>query len=406
MRKSVWKSVSNFSSVSIFFLLFILPSCSSAILPSSQMSSPSMTAQKLKTPVLVTTSSLVLSISETPFSQITAPVVSREGISITLTWVYADSTRIGFEYIIHGVEVPEGYQLYCPVSAVSLRDDKGKEYEKYIWPPRTGPSDNFEIQCRQSGVNDYIVDQNYFDVPADHDQSLSLSLNIDLGGFEIYAQNGDMQEFPKNGPFVFDFVVPVAGSLTIDTNETQSKNGLEITLNRVTINPSMADVYFCITYDNHKGWYPELSLTWEGNTFKTDESSFTVMGVYNKTYSTYLSQFTNNRCYRTWFFLHYEANPGKSSSRQMLIIFDKMTINIMDAITQEDCDAATQEFQSQYPGLEFDCKADNSDPTSNKFGLNILSLPPGMDRSTAYAIIENSFKSTVEGPLTFSVNVP
>lgn len=334
------------------------------------------------------------------------PVETREGVSIAITWVYADSARIGIEYRIHGVNVPEGYYLYCPVSEASLNDYSGKEYEKYIWPPTTGPSEDFEFHCKQSeNGNDYIVTQNYYDTPPGHSQSYSLALSIDLGGFSIYTKDGTMKEFPNNGPFTFYFEVPITGSLTLNPNMTQSKNGVVVTLDRLVINPSVTDSFLCILYDNHKGWYPDMTLTWEGTTYKADETSIFRMDIYHKSFSTYLSQFTTERCYRYSFFLTYKENSSDQSPRQMVVSLNKMTINAMDALTQEDCNKSLKAAQLNYPELDFSCNIDISDQGLG-VGININKLPPGIDQSTAIGIAEEGFKSIVEGPFNFIVIVP
>ncbi len=381
---------------------------------SSQTYSPTQTGPTLtttrgsETPVSDPISSPAPSNSALPDYQPIAPVVTHGGISIAITWAYADLARIGIEYYIRGVKIPEGYQLFCPVRAVTLKDDLGKEYEKYTWPSDERPSENFEIQCKKTGnENDYIVTQSYYGTPADHIQSLGLTLSIDLGGFDIYTQNGTMKEFPKYEPFTFYFDVPITSSLTLDPNLTQSKNGMEVTLTRLAINPTLTDAYLCISYDNHKGWYPEMTLTWEGKTYKADETSWARMDVYHKSFPTFMSQFTSERCYRYSFFLPYQANPGDPSPRQMVVSLNKVTINAMDALSQEECSASLQEVQRSYPGLDFSCNIHTSDIQGfGPSGISINKMPPEMDQSTAYEIAEKSFKSIVEGPFIFTVNIP
>lgn len=394
-------------SIWILSILILLSACSSQLhAPTQTNPSPTM-IQGTETSVADLIPFPAPSNSTFSDRQPVAPVVTHEGVSIAVTWAYADSTRIGIEYRIRGINIPEGYHLYCPVRAVSLKDDSGKEYEKYTWPPDERPSENFEIQCKQAEIeNEYIVTQNYYGAPANLDQLLHLTLSIDLGGFEIYTQNGVMKEFPKIGPFTFHFDVPITSSLTLDPNVTQSKNGMTVTLNRLAINPTVTDVYLCISYDNHKGWYPDITLDWEGKTYKADETASARMDVYHKTFPTYMSQFTTERCYRYSFFLPYQENPSESSPRQMVVSLNKMIINAMDALSQEDCTASLQEVQRIYPGLDFSCDIDNSDPQTFSVGININKTPPGMDLSTAYQIAGESLKNIVEGPFTFTVSVP
>lgn len=379
---------------------------------SSEAPAPAQTDPNLTPTQRVETSPADLRPSQTPSNSVIpeqhpiVPVETHEGVSIAVTWAYADSARIGIEYRIRGIKIPEGYHLYCPVGAVSLKDDSGKEYEKYIWPPDERPSENFEIQCKQTG-NEYIVTQNYYGAPANSGQPLGLTLSIDLGGFEIYTPNGLMKEFPKSGPFTFHFDVPITSSLTLDPNMTQSKNGMTVTLNRLAITPTVTDAYLCISYENHKGWHPDITLTWEDKVYKADEIDSARMDVYHKTFTTYMSQFTAERCYRYSFFVPYDQEkPGAPSQRQMVVTLNKLVINAMDALSQEDCAASLQQVQRIYPELDFSCNINNSDPQGLAAGININKTPSGMDLSTAYQIAEESFKSVVEGPFTFALNVP
>jgi hypothetical protein len=392
----------------ILSISILFSACSSQTHSPTQKSPTPTTMQRAETPVLEPLASPAPANPALSNQQSIAPVVTHEGISIAITWAYADSARIGIEYRIQGIKVPEGYHLYCPVSAVSLKDDAGKEYEKYIWPPAERPSENFEIQCRQAeNENEYIITQSYYRAPANNSQSLGLTLSIELGGFDIYTQNGAMQEFPKIGLFTFHLDVPITGSLTLDPNLTQRKNGMDVTLNRLAINPTLTDAYLCISYDNHKGWYPEMKLTWEGRTYQADETAWARMDVYHKTFTTYMNQFTTERCYRYSFFLPYQANPSDPSLRQMVISLNRMTINAMDALSQEECNASLQEVQRSYPGLDFSCNINSSDPQGfGPAGISINKRPPGMEQSNAYKIAEESFKSIVEGPFTFTVSVP
>ena len=180
---------------------------------------------------------------------------------------------------------------------------------------------------------------------------------------------------------------------------------MAVTLNRLVINPTVTDSFLCISYDNHKGWYPDMTLTWEGNIYKADEMSTNRMDVYHKSFPTFMSQFTTERCYRYSFFLSYRANSGNQTPRQMVVSLNKMVVNAMDALTQDDCNESLKAAQHSYPELDFSCDINTSEEQS-AVGININELPSGMDQSTALGIAEEGFKSIVEGPFNFMVSVP
>ena len=402
------KTFLYFYTIPICILLALSPltACSSPVHTPTQPATTLPSTQPDKTSIPVPISTLAPSNTPLPDQQTIAPIVTHEGISIALTWVYADYARIGIEYRIRGVKLPEGYRIYCPVSAVILHDDTGNEYEKYIWPPPTEPSENFEFHCKQDETgNDYIVTQNYYGAPPDQSQSLALTLDIDLGGFDIFSTNGPTQVFPYFGPYTFNFEIPIIGSLTLEPDLIQSKNGMVVTLSRLVINPAVTDAFLCISYDNHKGWYPDMTLTWQGITYSADETSIKRTDIYHKTFPTYISQFTTERCYRYSFFLPYQANSMDQSPRQMIISLKKMLIDATDALTQEDCSEALKAAQLSYPDLVFSCDIDTSDYGIG-VGFNIDKLPAGMDFGTAVGIANESLKSMVDGPFDFVVSVP
>jgi hypothetical protein len=333
-------------------------------------------------------------------------VVTHNGISVTLTWAYADSVRIGLEYRISGLDTPEGFQLYCPVSMVTMKDDTGHVYDKYVWLSQSPETENLTFHCQKVG-NDFIVTQNYYGVPSNIKKSVGLTFDIYLGGFDLYSKDGTKTvRLPDTGPLEFNYSVPITGSLTLDPGQTTSKNGVTVKLNRLAINPTFTNVYLCISYDNNKGWYPDLNLTWDGLTIKPGDSTTFRTDVYQQTFPTYLSQFTSERCFRYSFFFPYQTAEINHTTRKIVVSMNSMTINAMDAATQNDCLEALKAVQQKYPELDFNCDINNSDPSAYGFIIRIIKAPAGMNESLAQKIAEDAFKKVVAGPWQFTVDVP
>ncbi len=57
---------------------------------------------------------------------------SQNGVTVSVVWVYADTTRVAIEYKIDGVNVPEGFMLPCPVFRAIL-SESGILYPEYVY---------------------------------------------------------------------------------------------------------------------------------------------------------------------------------------------------------------------------------------------------------------------------------
>lgn len=84
---------------------------------------------------------------------------------------------------------------------------------------------------------------------------------------------------------------------------------------------------------------------------------------------------------------------------------DKLTIDIMQAATQEDCALIKKSIQQSYPDLDFTCLIDDR---HGGYGIlvNILQTPAGMSQSDAQKIAESGFLIDIEGPWEFSITLP
>jgi hypothetical protein len=357
-----------------------------------------------------TTENTHLSIPPMPspvsYDHTTIAQIIHDGVSVEVTWVYADDYRVGIEYHVKGLQIPSGYQMYCPVHSATLTDDSGnKEYEPYVWPYPKWPPENFTSRCQRApNGQDFIITQNYYRELGGDVRSEQLTWKIDVGGFDIFTKKGDHTWLPDKGPFLFTFTLPITNGLTMKPAQTMSKNGLMVRLDRVAIHPTYTDAFMCIYYDNNQGWYPDITLTKGGNSAQIEDSFRT--DVYHKSFPTYMSQFTPERCYRYSFNIPSLDAYGGSVHQSMVLTLNNMTINALDAATQQDYYNALEKVQSIYPDLDFSVDIHNSDLQKYGFGFQINQIPKGMDYATAQKIAEDSFKSIVQGPIRFEISAP
>lgn len=328
--------------------------------------------------------------------------LNQNGISLSLSWVYADKFRIAVEYQITGVDIPQGYQLYCPVLSMSMKDGFGDSYDIYQYG--YGDTEHLLTNCSLTPDKKFVVTHNFYLPHTTDDKEYDLAIDIIVGGMSVVAENGARTTISDYGNFYFNFKVMNNGNLTLESNESVNLNELIATLNRTEINPSFVNAYICIHYENQKGWYPKAYLLFEGNKIYADPNLTFRTDLKKIDLSNWFNQFTTNRCYRLTFPIKYKFNT-ENNPIKATVVLEKMEINLLDAVTQNDCDFVKTEIQKKYPGLDFLCQIDDRD---GGYGVlvNILTTPAGMDLIEAQKIAEQGFVSSKDGPWIFSLLLP
>lgn len=340
--------------------------------------------------------------NESSTKQSSLEVLSQNGVSLELNWVYIDRFRIAIEYKIIGVEIPQGYQLPCPVQSMSTSDNFGNQYDTYKYG--YGNTEHLLTNCRLTPDKGFIVTHNFYPSNAIEQKELELDINITIGGMQVSTEDGIQLGIPNYGKFHFTRRVINNGNLTLMPNENISLNGLTTTLNRIEINPQSMNSYMCINYDNQKGWYPQAYLLIEGEKIYADPTLIFRTDFKDIDTSNWFNQFSLKRCYRFTFFSD-NGSFTKNASTKITISLEKLEINILDAATQEDCDIIKNKVQKKYPELDFLCQIDDRD---GGYGVlvNIIKTPVGMSLSDAQEICEQEFISSINGPWSFSFLLP
>lgn len=212
-----------------------------------------------------------------------------------------------------------------------------------------------------------------------------------------------MYQPQKGEPFIFNLVVPVTSGLTIKPNQTMSNNGITIRLDRVAVNPTLTDVFMCLFYDDNHEWYPDFTLEKGEDTFEVDLDNSTRTDVAHKYFPTYMSHFTPERCSRYSFNVPSPEIYQGGLTQNMIFTLHSMTINVLDAATQQDYYNALKTVQRVYPDLVFTVDIHDDDPQGYGYGFHVDQIPEGMDYATAQQIAEDAFKTAVPGPISFEI---
>jgi len=182
---------------------------------------------------------------------------TRDNLTVTVQWAYADDSRISIGYVMSGdgpLDSPASD--YYPLN-YTLRDDAGHSFESAGGMGYTG----------EGGES---VSVTSFDTAALGDLPPELTLHFEVE-LEIITQEsratlearptpapGDppvilSQEESNSpfsapyGPFAFDFTVPTRSGRVVDIDQTVEDQGIAITLKRALISPSRTQLEVCFT---------------------------------------------------------------------------------------------------------------------------------------------------------------
>lgn len=321
------------------------------------------------------------------------PVIAstaQNGITVSVVWVYADTTRVAIEYKIDGVNVPEGFMLPCPVFRAVL-GESGKLYPEYVYAE---PVNDIRTHCMYSGQGTYSVLQSFYRNYQPYTQ-LNLRFEVTLGGMTVYTENGATFQLPQAGVFSFDLSANTTGQWTIEQSQVSNSNRITMTLRKMELNPYFVDGYVCIDFQNDKEWIPVASLLVQGNQEKF-ESYEQVDQEGNPTINL-----LSARC----FSLAFTIQRGLQSGDSLVIEINKLIIDAFNVMTEADCKNALQRIQQKYPEVNFVYYFDNRDGGSGS-GFEVISRPSTMSEDQVFELFRSELQTEIAGPWSFSLAVP
>lgn len=392
----------------VFFVFLLLVGCAeqrekNIFLP-TVFTTPSAASLEENTylPDHISTSTPYVLKKNNSFDPAPIEILTQNGVTLTVYWVYADHSRIAISYEINGVEIPDGFTLVCPVQSATINISPGNLQDTFVL--FYGDSDSLISNCFTQSDGSYFVTHNFY-LPGDFENNTELNLTVDIsiGGMFTTTSSGIRADIPDYGVFHVQQTVLNNGNLTIEHEESIEKNGVTVRMKRIEINPSFTNAYMCFNYENYKGWRPELSLSFRDTKvnaepllrFRTDDVGW-----------TYRSDiFTSHRCYRFGFPTE-RFEILSNMPEQVKITVENMTTDALQAATQDDCDDAREKVQQSYSDLDFNCFIKNSDDGGYGVLLDITNMPDGMERFSAQTIAEEGFVNVVNGPWEFSVLIP
>ncbi len=330
--------------------------------------------------------------------------IIQNDVSVTLSWIYADRFRIGISYEVNGVDIPDGYRLFCPVNSMTINvspENLQASYTNY------GDSGGLITICSAQNDGSFFITHNFYlpQTNTDSNTELNVDIDISIGGVLVTTDTGINASLPDYGVFHFQKTVLNNGDLTIEKNESITRDDMTITLSRVEINPYLVNAYLCMDYENQKMWYPEIFI-------QPNNSGINILPIRDfrtdmnlEDLTNWFEQFTNHRCFRYTFPLERFASPSNSLNRAKIVV-EKVTVDALQAMSEDDCNTARERVQQSYPDLDFTCLLNDRGDGGYGVFLDIVKIPDGMERFEAQTIAEESFVNFINGPWTFLLSFP
>jgi hypothetical protein len=163
-------------------------------------------------------------------------------LQVTLQYAYADANRITVAYEVTG-EARAGDEVQIYVNP-TLTDSANRQY---VWLPvggggggGGGAAPDEIVQFRNSGLANFDAS-----VLENVPETLDLNLKIEVAYANAELRQQDPYGMLFAGDTLFSFALPLAPGRVMETPQTSSAAGIEMTVQKVVVAPSMTRVELC-----------------------------------------------------------------------------------------------------------------------------------------------------------------
>ena len=325
-----------------------------------------------------------------PVAQAPLATTTVGGVTVSVTWLYADANRVAIEYIVSGLKQLPGYQpAGCPSQNAILTDATGRQYGK----------NDTQTRCIMDENWDFRVTQSFYEKlsPMQADQlNLHFTTTV-MGGGQAGQPDaqGNYILTPNQpvGEFSFDLTTSVGKGLTIRQNLAYAAPKATALLRNVQINPSFVTAEICITLPDTADWLPEAALI-------SDQGRVAADGWEIVNFKQSKAWLSRNRCYRFSFSAPALAPVDASKTANFQIEVERLVTSLPEVITEAQCVAARNKLAAATPKIAIACR-----PAGSGYAFEVAQKPADISIDEAYKTVARSFSEVVEGPWTFTVVV-
>lgn len=309
---------------------------------------------------------------------------TKNGVSVTVTWLQFDAKRVAIEYIISGLKQVDGYQpAGCPIQDARLLDGNGHPVGKGEPTTRCIMDENWNFHVTQSFYD------NLASLNADSVNLHFVTTVLNSGQRSAPDAQGNYTTSAGSpiAEFSFDLAATLEEDLTIQQSLAHSVNGVTGLLRSVEFNPSFVASEICLTLPNTADWQPEMALISDQGRVRAD--SLEILNFKQSKAWT-----SRNRCYRATF----PAALDVKQSDGFQIEVERLVTSLPEVITEAQCNTARDKLAAGTSGIAITCH-----PAGISYNIEVTQKPADISIDDAYRTATRAFSDVVEGPWTFTV---
>lgn len=348
---------------------------------------------------------LLRAISESDLLTTIDETQTRNGVTVTLNWAYADTQGLKVNYTLENVDP---ILLYSPYgSNVNLHDAEGFIFSySSSRPEETSASDTFTttVDFYNQAVrlinnsDQYEVVDNYFSTHYQTlPQTLNLQLELRLGDFEVpdwtpldsmdteYAI-GDYVELI--GPFTFDFNLPLRAAVELEPMQTVEQNGLAVTLEALSVAPTRTSARLCYQLPDERDWLPQASVTIDGVTGYLSGHGVVDMAQFEN---------TERRCRNMRFDAFYDGSPA-TLNFSLNVLETSMMEGVAD--WEHIADVLAED------GIDIEVILEQGENGGGGLRIEEVNVPEGFNLQEAANAAREALGDRIHGPWVFEIELP
>jgi len=311
---------------------------------------------------------------------------TQEGITVTLTDYYADSTQAMIWYRIEGLDLPDGRITGAPFISVSASSD---DHPTLFYGAQGGG-----FTFRESG--DIDGDEQFdFDEPITETVDVTFEIRLNqVEGMPLWIVPDDFDlsqlprdeyayEFPYDLTFSFDVTLtPHPGEIFTPDFSAES-NGLSLSIEEIVLTPIRANVLVCFDIPDGSDWQPDIHLTVDGEE--------TLLMGYG--FEALPSPDDTSRCSEFRFQIPAIENPS-----ELYFEVDGLVASAPEVPTDEQIEAAEAILAAQ--GIEA-----NYVIVEHGINYDIISYPDDMTESDVYGAMFHALRARYDASWEFTLDL-
>ena len=306
------------------------------------------------------------------------PTETHDGVTVALIEGYADANRIALWLTIAPGEQPAVLWTLNPILSYANGDLLNVGFN--MTP----------LEETDAGMWQMLINFDPVEPLPDH-QPLDLRLTVNAGGMTVPVvpegvtlETGSippeyMVDVPPLDPFEFTFRLNVQKALTLTPRQIVEANGLEISLEQVTLSPSQIALRLCFDLPDGGDWQPQVQVRVDGAVGRLAGYGLTERPDSSDT----------RRC------ADYEIMAGYTAESKTLEV-DIDRLQMSESISLESLARAQERLAEQGIVIEFETG-------KGHFGWEIQSAPEGMSEQTINEQVSAALSEQLQGPWIFTV---